>query len=66
MTDLELLQQSLLCLEEWEGALDEDCGDPQCDECRPFRHMRSTLAALRKRLARPAFNSGPPSELHGY
>jgi hypothetical protein len=35
------------------NASDDDCGEPNCDDCAPVRVMKETVAALEAALAEP-------------
>ena len=43
--------KALLIMQKLVVGLDEDCLDPRCDECKPWRPMRESINELSEALA---------------
>lgn len=43
--------KALLAMQKMVEGFDEDCFDPRCDECRPWRPLREAIKELSEALA---------------
>lgn len=50
MTDEQIMRDALNALKSLTEGLDEDCGDPKCEECGSYRPAFRAIAQLQDRL----------------